>query len=99
MSQSTMSSLYARPELFRRDQEVYLRNPEEEGDLESKGALTLLRERIGSGPFRALRILDTPSSKAAPQCITLAEPGSDTPLRTDDGPLQICGYFLSSTPQ
>lgn len=99
MSFSLLSKFYARPELFRKNQPVYLRKSDEEADEDSRRKLSHLREQIGSGPFRVLRITDTPSSKAAPQCVTLADTGSDAPLRTEDGPLELSGYYLSSDPQ
>ncbi len=96
MNSSLLSHLHARQELFRKGQLVYLRKPEEETDDNSRNALSHLREQIGSGPFRALRITDTPSSKAASQRITLANEGSDTSLQTEGGPLELSGYYLSS---
>lgn len=99
MRSSLLGHLYARPELFRRGQLVYLRNSDGESDDGSKNALKHLRDQIGGGPFKALRIQDTPDSKAAPQRVTLANTEEDKPLMTEDGPLQLSGYFLSRDPE
>ncbi len=99
MTSTLFTHLYARPELFKKEQPVFLRKPEEETDDASRKALAHLLELIGRGPFRVLRIMDTPSSKAAPQCITLANPGSDTPLGDQDGALMLSGYYLTSDSQ
>lgn len=96
MSSSLLSGLYARPELFREGQTVYLRNPKEEDNNDSRDALANLVEQIGRGPFRILKLTVTPFSKSAPQRITLANKGSGTSLVTEDGPLELSGYYLSS---
>ena len=99
MSSSVLAGLYARTELFRQGQHVYLRKPGEESDGDVRNALTNLRGKIGSGPFQVLRVVDTPSSKNAPQRIVLAELGSNTSLQTGGGPMVISGYYLSTDPQ
>lgn len=96
---SLLAHLYARPELFRQGHPVYLRKPEEETDEDASKALAHLREQIGGGPFCALRIRDTPDSGAAPQCITLSQLGSNTPMQDQHEPLTVCGYYLASFPQ